>query len=176
MLEWCTARERRTPSLLPLWEKVSRTKSAAERGISRRVQEPVVLLKQPLIRRFAPPSPTRGEGRGSVADHPGTRGRKTLGAAFGFGHQPRRLLLGRSSSRSRGRARPCIDRASSARARCARWWRCALRLSEGMQKKFGAVRITRGDCISQRGQSCGSSHSAIGRMSVNGPQSLQRYS
>jgi hypothetical protein len=52
----------------------------------------------------------------------------------------------------------------------------ALRLSEGMQKKFGAVRITRGEELSHCGQSCGASHSAIGRMSVNGPQSLQRYS
>jgi hypothetical protein len=52
----------------------------------------------------------------------------------------------------------------------------ALRLSDGMQKKFGAVRMTRGDSVSQRGQSCGASHSAIGRMSVKGPQSLQRYS
>jgi hypothetical protein len=52
----------------------------------------------------------------------------------------------------------------------------ALRLSDGMQKKFGAVKITRGDSLSHFGQSCGASHSAIGRMSVNGPQSLQRYS
>jgi hypothetical protein len=52
----------------------------------------------------------------------------------------------------------------------------ALRFSEGMQKKFGAVRITRGETLWHRGQSCGASHSAIGRMSVNGPQSLQRYS
>src|ERR1700733_8868765 len=52
----------------------------------------------------------------------------------------------------------------------------ALRLSEDMQKKFGAVRITRGDSLSHRGQSCGASHSAIGRMSVNGPQASQRYS
>src|SRR5439155_22122642 len=52
----------------------------------------------------------------------------------------------------------------------------ALRLSDGMHKNFGAVRMTRGDSSSQRGQSCGRSHSAIGRMSVNGPQSLQRYS
>jgi hypothetical protein len=52
----------------------------------------------------------------------------------------------------------------------------AFRLSDGMQKKFGAVRITRGEMLSHRGQSRGSSHSDIGRMSVNGPQSLQRYS
>jgi hypothetical protein len=52
----------------------------------------------------------------------------------------------------------------------------AFRLSDGMQKKFGAVKITRGASTSHRGQSCGASHSAIGRMSVNGPQSLQRYS
>jgi len=52
----------------------------------------------------------------------------------------------------------------------------ALCLSEGMQKKFGAVKITRGDSLSHRGQSCGASHSAIGRTSVNGPQSSQRYS
>jgi hypothetical protein len=52
----------------------------------------------------------------------------------------------------------------------------ALRLSDGMQKKFGAVRITRGASAAHCGQSCGASHSAIGRMSVNGPQSLQRYS
>jgi Peptidase C39 family len=53
---------------------------------------------------------------------------------------------------------------------------CAFRLSEGMQKKFGAVRIARGERPAHCGQSCGSSHSAIGRMFVNGPQSLQRYS
>src|ERR1700690_497246 len=52
----------------------------------------------------------------------------------------------------------------------------ALRLSDGMQKNAGAVRITRGASVSHCGQSCGVSHSAIGRMSVNGPQSLQRYS
>src|ERR1700730_6299539 len=52
----------------------------------------------------------------------------------------------------------------------------AFRLSDGMQKKFGAVRITRGAETSHRGQSCGSSHSAIGRMSVKGPHSSQRYS
>src|SRR5712691_757325 len=52
----------------------------------------------------------------------------------------------------------------------------AVRRSDGMQEKFGAVSITRGAELSHRGQSCGSSHSAIGRMSVNGPQSLQRYS
>jgi hypothetical protein len=45
-----------------------------------------------------------------------------------------------------------------------------------MQKKFGAVRMTRGAALSHRGQSRGASHSAIGRMSVKGPQSLQRYS
>jgi hypothetical protein len=45
-----------------------------------------------------------------------------------------------------------------------------------MQKKFGAVRMTRSDSLAHRGQSCGASHSAIGRMSVNGPQRLQRYS
>jgi hypothetical protein len=52
----------------------------------------------------------------------------------------------------------------------------AVRRSDGMQKKFGAVRITRGDSLSHRGQSCGASHSAIGRMSVNGPHASQRYS
>ena len=50
----------------------------------------------------------------------------------------------------------------------------ALRRSEGMQKKFGALRIARGEETAQLGQICGESHSAIGRMSVNGPQSLQR--
>src|SRR5213079_136588 len=53
---------------------------------------------------------------------------------------------------------------------------CALRLSDGMQKKFGAVKITRGASASHCGQSCGASHSAIGRIWVNGPQSSQRYS
>jgi hypothetical protein len=42
-----------------------------------------------------------------------------------------------------------------------------------MQKKFGALRMARGEEPAQFGQSCGESHSAIGRMSVNGPQSLQ---
>jgi hypothetical protein len=53
---------------------------------------------------------------------------------------------------------------------------CAFLLSAGMQAKCGAVRMTLGDSVAQCGQSCGSSHSDIGRMSVNGPQSLQRYS
>ncbi len=52
----------------------------------------------------------------------------------------------------------------------------ALRVSAGMQAKCGAVRITRGDEIAQLGQCCGRSHSAIGRMSVKGPQASQRYS
>ena len=52
----------------------------------------------------------------------------------------------------------------------------ALRLSDGMQKNAGAVSMTRGASTAQPGQSCGASHSAIGRISVNGPQSLQRYS
>jgi hypothetical protein len=50
---------------------------------------------------------------------------------------------------------------------------CAFRRSAGMQKKFGALKIARGEELSHFGQSCGASHSAIGRMSVNGPQSLQ---
>ena len=52
----------------------------------------------------------------------------------------------------------------------------ALRWSAGMQAKCGAVRMTRGDDVVQLGQSCGRSHSAIGRMSVKGPQASQRYS
>ena len=52
----------------------------------------------------------------------------------------------------------------------------AERCDAGMQEKFGAVRITRGDEVSQLGQSCGSSHSAIGRRSVNGPQASHMYS
>jgi hypothetical protein len=43
-----------------------------------------------------------------------------------------------------------------------------------MQKKFGALRIARGDALAHVGQSPGASHSDIGRISVNGPQSLQR--
>jgi hypothetical protein len=43
-----------------------------------------------------------------------------------------------------------------------------------MQKKFGAVSMARGEGLAHFGQLCGASHSAIGRMSVNGPQSLQR--
>jgi len=50
----------------------------------------------------------------------------------------------------------------------------ALRRSDGMQKRFGAVKIARGDEAAHLGHLCGASHSAIGRMSVNGPQSLQR--
>jgi hypothetical protein len=50
---------------------------------------------------------------------------------------------------------------------------CAFRRSAGMQKKFGALKIARGEELSHFGQSCGESHSAIGCISVNGPQSLQ---
>src|SRR5260370_41498179 len=42
----------------------------------------------------------------------------------------------------------------------------ALRLSEGMQKNAGAVRITRGEALSHCGQSCGASHSAINERSA----------
>jgi hypothetical protein len=49
----------------------------------------------------------------------------------------------------------------------------AFRLSAGMQKKLGALKIARGDELVHFGQSCGASHSAIGRISVNGPQSPQ---
>jgi hypothetical protein len=50
----------------------------------------------------------------------------------------------------------------------------ALRRSAGMQKKLGALKMARGDELSHFGQSCGASHSDIGRISVNGPQSPQR--
>jgi hypothetical protein len=50
---------------------------------------------------------------------------------------------------------------------------CAFRRSAGMQKKLGARKIARGEALSHFGQSCGASHSDIGRMSVNGPQSRQ---
>jgi hypothetical protein len=50
---------------------------------------------------------------------------------------------------------------------------CAFRLSAGIQKKLGALKMARGDKLAHFGQSPGASHSAIGRMSVNGPQSLQ---
>jgi hypothetical protein len=51
-----------------------------------------------------------------------------------------------------------------------------LRALAGMQAKFGAVRITRGDALAQSGQIWGSAHSDIGRMSVKGPHPSQRYS
>jgi hypothetical protein len=41
---------------------------------------------------------------------------------------------------------------------------------------LGAVSSTRGAVALQAGQSDGNSHSAIGRRTVNGPQSPQRYS
>jgi len=50
----------------------------------------------------------------------------------------------------------------------------ALRLSDGMQKKFGAFRMARGEDFSQVGQFWGASHSDIGRISVNGPQSRHK--
>jgi len=50
----------------------------------------------------------------------------------------------------------------------------ALRLSDGMQKKFGGLRMARGEDFSHVGQSCGASHSDIGRMSLNDPQSRHR--
>jgi hypothetical protein len=40
----------------------------------------------------------------------------------------------------------------------------------------GAVRMTRGACDPHFGHSDGNSHSAIGRIWVNGPHALQRYS
>src|SRR4051794_40026516 len=70
---------------LPLWERVARREAARRvRGISPRVS--LLQLnsrKQPLIRRFAPPSPTRGEGR-----------KKSLLLGFGLLRLLHRLLLG----------------------------------------------------------------------------------
>lgn len=67
---------------------------------------------------------------------------------------------------------------ASARGACAlrslvAW---ASRLAVGIVEKYGAVRITRGELAPHAGQSEGLSHSAIGRIVVKGPQSLQRYS
>jgi hypothetical protein len=42
-----------------------------------------------------------------------------------------------------------------------------------MQKKLGALKMARGEELEHFGHSCGASHSDIGSMSVNGPQSLQ---
>jgi hypothetical protein len=53
---------------------------------------------------------------------------------------------------------------------------CDLRVAAGMHEKCGAVRMARGADTAQCGQSCGISYSDIGRISVKGPQSLQRYS
>jgi hypothetical protein len=52
----------------------------------------------------------------------------------------------------------------------------ASRVAAGIVEQWGAVRITRGALESHAGQSEGKSHSAIGRMAVKGPHSLQRYS
>ena len=46
----------------------------------------------------------------------------------------------------------------------------AIRVEAGRQEKFGAVRITRGALSPQVSQGCGRSNSAMGRMSVKGPQ------
>jgi hypothetical protein len=53
---------------------------------------------------------------------------------------------------------------------------CDLAVAAGMHENRGAVRMTLGAATVHCGQSCGMSYSDIGRMSVNGPQSLQRYS
>jgi hypothetical protein len=53
-------------------------------------------------------------------------------------------------------------------------WDC--RPSADVVEQCGAVRITRGAMVSHTGHSNGRSHSAMGRMEVNGPQSSQRYS
>jgi hypothetical protein len=52
----------------------------------------------------------------------------------------------------------------------------ASRACDDMVEQCGAVRITRGARAPHSGQSEGSSHSAIGRICVNGPQAPQRYS
>ncbi len=110
-----------------------------------------------------------------MADHPRPRGREALGAAF-WSASPAVTASAGTATAARRRATPCIGRRSSARCALRSLVAWALRLSEGMQKNAGAVRITRGASSAHCGQSCGSSHSAIGRMSVNGPQSSQRYS
>jgi hypothetical protein len=50
----------------------------------------------------------------------------------------------------------------------------ATRRSEDRPEKCGAVRMTLCAELPQSGQSCGRSYSAIGRMSVKGPQLAQR--
>jgi len=47
--------------LLPLWEKVARTKSARDEGSSSAETAPSPVANE--LRSFAPPSPTRGEGK-----------------------------------------------------------------------------------------------------------------
>src|SRR6185312_5594665 len=53
-------------SLLPLWEKVDRRREAAASRMRGCLRE-LCSWREPLIRRFAPPSPTRGEGRNKKA-------------------------------------------------------------------------------------------------------------
>jgi hypothetical protein len=50
------------------------------------------------------------------------------------------------------------------------------RFADAVVEQCGAVSMTRGALALQEGQFAGMSHSAIGRMSVNGPHSPQRYS
>jgi len=59
--------ERTALSLLPLWEKVDRRREATARRL-RGLFPQICSLREPLIRRFAPPSPTRGEGKNRTID------------------------------------------------------------------------------------------------------------
>jgi hypothetical protein len=52
----------------------------------------------------------------------------------------------------------------------------ALRASADMLRQLGAVKRTRGARAPQSGQADGNSHSAIGRICVNGPHFLHIYS
>src|SRR4051812_45971641 len=47
----------RSSSPLPLWERVARAERVTGEGVMS------LVMSRPLIRRFAPPSPTRGEGK-----------------------------------------------------------------------------------------------------------------
>ena len=53
---------------------------------------------------------------------------------------------------------------------------CASRVCADSEEQCGAVSMTRGARDPQSGHLDGNSYSAIARICVNGPQSLQRYS
>src|SRR5882724_560929 len=109
--------------------------------------------------------------RQSVADHPGARGRKAFCATPGFAHKTGRLAR---TTPATGPMRGLVFADRLGRVGTAFIGGIGLALVRGHAEEVRCRRMACGDKPSHFGQLCDASHSAMGRISENGPQSAER--